>query len=135
MAPIDLSRSRPPPLSRAERERVVRRVRRLANLLDAAFVLPLVNRRVGMDSIVGLVPGVGDATMTMLSGYIVYEAWRLGVPTPTLLRMAANVAIDFGAGAVPIVGDVIDVMYKANLRNLALIEEHLRLEDHRATAS
>jgi Domain of unknown function (DUF4112) len=100
------------------------RLRRLAVLLDTAVHLPG-GIRVGADSIIGLAPGIGDALSTALAAYIVYEAHRLGLPTHKLWRMAANVVIDGLVGAVPILGDIFDVAFKANIRNLAIIEEHL----------
>jgi hypothetical protein len=100
------------------------RLRRLAVLLDTAVRLPG-GIRGGADSVIGLAPGIGDALSTGLAAYIVYEAHRLGLPTHKLWRMAANVVIDGLVGAVPILGDIFDVAFKANIRNLAIIEEHL----------
>lgn len=99
------------------------RLRWLAALLDTAVRLPG-GARVGADAIIGLVPGIGDAITTAMAAYIVYEAKRLGVPKRKLLRMAANVAIDGLVGAVPILGDLFDVAFKANIRNLRIIERH-----------
>lgn len=112
------------PRRHADQERTLERLRRLAVLLDTAVRLPG-GIRVGADSIVGLAPGIGDAITTAMAAYIVYEAHRLGVPTHKLWRMAANVAIDGLVGAVPIVGDIFDVAFKANIRNLEIIERHL----------
>ena len=103
----------------------IARLRSLAVLLDTAITLPG-GIRLGADSIIGLAPGIGDAITTALDAYIVFEAHRLGVPKHKLMRMAANVAIDGIVGSVPIVGDLFDVAFKANIRNLAIIEEHFR---------
>ena len=103
----------------------IARLRALAVLLDTAITLPG-GIRLGADAIIGLAPGIGDAITTALAAYIVYEAHRLGVPKHKLMRMAANVAIDGIVGSVPVVGDLFDVAFKANIRNLAIIEEHFR---------
>lgn len=103
----------------------VERLRRLARLLDAAVRIPGIGARVGLDGIVGLVPGIGDAATAALSLYIVLEARRLGVPKAALARMLANVAIDTLAGTVPLLGDIFDVAWKANLRNIGIIEQHM----------
>ena len=113
---------------RRSRRETLARLDRLARLLDTAISIPGTKIRFGADAIVGLVPGIGDAVTTGLSAYIVYEAHRLGVPRPLLARMVANVAADGLLGAVPIVGDVFDVMWKANRRNLRLLREHFERE-------
>ena len=115
------------PRGHADRERTLQRLRQLAVLLDTAVRLPG-GLRVGADSVIGLAPGIGDALTTALAAYIVYEAHRLGLPSHKLWRMAANVAIDGLVGAVPIFGDIFDVAFKANMRNLAIIEEHLGMK-------
>ena len=101
----------------------VARLRSLATLLDTAIRLPG-GIRVGADAVIGLAPGVGDALTTAMAAYIVYEAHRLGVPKHKLVRMAANVAIDGILGAVPVLGDIFDAAFKANIRNIAIIEDH-----------
>jgi hypothetical protein len=107
--------------------RKLRRLRRLATLMDAAVVIPGIQVRIGWDAVLGLVPGAGDALSAAISSYIVVEAARLGVPTGLLLRMAVNIAIDFFVGTVPIAGDWFDVIWRANLMNVALLERHLGL--------
>jgi Domain of unknown function (DUF4112) len=109
----------------AEARAALRRVERLAYWLDDRYRLPGTRFRVGLDGIVGLIPGVGDAVTGTLTAYIVYEAWRLGVPTSTLVRMLANLGIDSVVGVVPVVGDLLDLGYKANRRNLRLLHRHL----------
>lgn len=107
------------------REQRVARIDALAQLLDTAFVVPGTNIRFGVDALIGLVPGIGDAITTILSLYIVNEARALGVPKLLLARMLANVAFDGVVGAVPLVGDAFDVAFRANRRNVALLREHL----------
>lgn len=100
-------------------------VRDIAHWLDARFRLPGTQRRFGLDPLVGLIPGVGDAVGFVLAGWIFVEAVRLGASRATLLRIAANVVIDAGVGAIPVLGDIVDFAWKANIRNLALLERHL----------
>jgi hypothetical protein len=102
------------------------RLRRLAWLIDGAFKLPGTRFRFGLNSVIGLLPVGGDAVLGALSLYIIYEAARLGVPSRKLTRMLANAGIEVVGGSVPILGDLFDMALKANLRNLAIIEEHVR---------
>lgn len=97
------------------------RIDRLAGALDAKFRLPGTNWRFGWDGLVGLVPGVGDLLTVAPSVWMILEGRRLGVPAGVLARMAANTAVDFGLGSVPILGDLFDIAFKANLRNAALL--------------
>jgi Domain of unknown function (DUF4112) len=113
------------PRSRAER---IARIDALATLLDTAFIVPGTNIRFGLDALIGLVPGVGDAITTLMSLYIVREARALGVPRVLIARMLANVAIDGVIGAIPLVGDVFDVAWRANRRNFVLLQKHLASE-------
>lgn len=101
------------------------RVDRLARILDRAVGIPGTNIRFGLDSILGLVPGMGDVATGALSIYIILEAARLGVPRATLVRMLGNVAIDTVGGSVPIVGDLFDVAWKSNSRNVELLQRHV----------
>jgi hypothetical protein len=94
-------------------------------LLDTAFVVPGTSIRFGVDGLIGLVPGIGDAVTTALSLYIVHEAWQLGAPRRVITRMLANVALDGFIGAVPVAGDVFDVMWRANKRNVRILREWL----------
>lgn len=103
----------------------LKRLRRLAWLIDGAFSLPGTRFRFGLNSIVGLVPVGGDAILGAISLYIVYEAAQLGVPAPQLARMVANVGLEVLGGSVPVLGDLFDMALKANLRNLAIIERHV----------
>ena len=112
-------------LTAVDEPRRLERVRRLARLWDAAFGIPGTPFAVGLDPLLGLVPGVGDALGAGVALWIVLEAARLGASTNTLLHMLANVAIDALIGAVPIGGDVFDFAWKANLRNVELLERHV----------
>ena len=112
-------------LSRAQR---VARIDALATLLDTAFVIPGTNIRFGVDALIGLVPGIGDLITTALSLFIVREARALGAPRLLVARMLANVALDGLVGAVPLMGDAFDVAFRANRRNIALLQKHLARE-------
>lgn len=103
---------------------LMRRLDRLAAIMDDRFRIPFTNLRFGMDSVVGLVPGVGDAATTAVSALIVHQAWQAGVPQTLLARMAGNVAIDAVLGAIPLAGDLFDFSFKANRRNVWLLRQH-----------
>ncbi len=98
------------------------RARGLARLLDRAVQVPGTRIGLGLDGLLGLIPGVGDAAGGVLSLYILLLAWRAGVPGPVLARMAANVGIDVLVGTVPVLGDIADFAFKANLRNVELFD-------------
>jgi hypothetical protein len=101
------------------------RARTLARLLDSAVRVPGTGIRFGADAVIGLIPGLGDIGGAALAGYLVILAQRLGVPRAVVLRMLANVAVDTLGGTVPLIGDLFDVAYKSNLRNVALLERAL----------
>ncbi|MDF2811401.1 MAG: hypothetical protein K0S56_2432 [Microvirga sp.] len=103
----------------------VARVAMLARLLDSAFFIPGLNRRVGFDSVIGLFPGIGDAVSAALASYIIWEAHRLGLPRWKIARMIGNLVVDTTVGAIPVVGDLFDVFFRSNQRNLRIIHEHL----------
>ena len=107
--------------SGSERDVVTRRLRHLAWLLDSSIPLPGLGFRIGLDALIGLVPGLGDIVGTLLSGYIVAEAARIGAPRALLMRMAVNVGVEAVVGAVPVLGDLFDAGWKANQRNVALL--------------
>jgi len=113
------------PRSRAER---VARLDALATLLDTAVLIPGTNIRFGLDALIGLVPGIGDAITTAMSLYIVHEARQLGAPGYLIARMLYNVALDGLVGAVPLVGDAFDVIWRANKRNMRLLQDWLDRE-------
>ncbi|WP_101294221.1 DUF4112 domain-containing protein [Halegenticoccus soli] len=106
------------------------RLRALSYLLDNAIRVPGTDRRVGLDPVVGLVPVVGEFPTTALSAYIVAEAVHSGVPRATFLRMLFNLSVDAIVGAIPVVGDAFDAAWKANARNVALLEA--RVDDPNA---
>lgn len=116
------------PRSRAER---IARLDVLASLLDTAFIVPGTNIRFGVDALIGLVPGIGDVVTTLMSLYIVQEARALGAPRHLIARMLVNVALDGVVGAVPLLGDAFDVMWRANRRNMTLLQRHLAGEARR----
>lgn len=97
----------------------------LARWMDSVFEMPGVRFRFGWDALLGLIPGLGDTLTTLVSLYILGAARRYGVPRATMVRMAANIALDYLFGAVPLVGDAFDVYWKANQRNVALLRRHV----------
>lgn len=99
--------------------------RALARLLDSAIRVPGTGIRFGLDSLLGVIPGLGDAAGAVFSGYLVLLAAQLGVPKPLIARMVANVAIDTVVGGIPVLGDLFDVAWKSNTRNLALLESYI----------
>lgn len=101
------------------------RIERIARLMDEAFQIPGTNFRVGWDSIAGLIPGIGDVATAVISGFIIQEARRMGVPRRTLLRMISNVGVDVLAGTVPLAGDLFDAAWKSNRKNVDLLRKHL----------
>ncbi|MEW6497613.1 MAG: DUF4112 domain-containing protein [Cyanobacteriota bacterium] len=105
----------------------LRRLRRLSHLLDNAIGIPGTPIRFGLDPLLGLVPGIGDFLGTAFSIYIVLEAARWGVPRPVLVKMVSNILVDTVSGIVPVLGDLADVTWKANVKNIALLEQHLEL--------
>jgi uncharacterized membrane protein len=104
----------------------LKRMRQLSQLLDGAIAIPGTKQRIGIDPILGLIPGGGDTVSAALSGYIIVEAARMGVPREALMRMVGNLLIDTVAGSVPIIGDIFDVVSKANLRNMQIVESHVQ---------
>jgi Domain of unknown function (DUF4112) len=104
----------------------LKRMRQLSQLLDGAIAIPGTKQRIGIDPILGLIPGGGDTVSAALSGYIIIEAARMGLPRKALIQMVMNLVIDTVAGSVPIVGDIFDVVSKANLRNMQIVESHAK---------
>jgi hypothetical protein len=115
---------------RSRRERIAR-LDALASLLDTALVIPGVKIRFGLDALLGLVPGIGDAITTAMALFIVYEARRLGAPRHLILRMIGNVALDGMVGAVPLVGDAFDILWRSNRRNVRLLQDWLERDERR----
>ena len=108
-------------------------LRQVARFLDSAFLVPGTRYRIGLDPILGLIPGLGDLASPLFSIAVLWQARDLGVPKVVQLRMLFNVAIDTIVGVIPIAGDLFDVAWKSNERNLALLDHHA-LEEHRASA-
>jgi hypothetical protein len=108
-----------------EQERLRWFVERLSYWMDAAFEVPGVGLRFGLDALVGLIPVLGDVATTLVSFYIIGLAGQLGLPRITIARMSLNVLVDMVVGSVPFVGDAFDVWWKANLRNARLLEQRL----------
>ena len=116
----------------AEAAARLKRIKRLAWLVDAAFVIPGTKFRFGLNALIGLAPGAGDAVLGVVSLYIIHQAAVLGVPRPLLMRMIGNVVLEVAGGSIPVIGDLFDVALKANLRNIRILEEHLRATQFRA---
>ena len=104
---------------------VLRRIEMMEHLLERSFTIPGTNRKVGLDALAGLVPVVGDLVTAAMGAYIVWEASNLGLPKWKLWRMAGNIAIDTAFGAIPLVGDAFDVLFRSNTRNLRIVKRHL----------
>ncbi|WP_066766087.1 DUF4112 domain-containing protein [Croceicoccus pelagius] len=102
-----------------------KRIEAMEAVLERAFVIPGVNYRVGLDSVVGLVPVIGDVITAAMGAYIVWEARNLGIPKWKLWRMAANIGFDTAVGAIPVVGDAFDLLFRSNTKNLKIIKKHL----------
>jgi hypothetical protein len=101
------------------------RLEALARLMDGAFVIPGTNIRVGLDGIIGLVPIAGDLISGVISSYLIWEARQLGASRWVIGRMMANTLIDTTIGAIPVIGDAFDVLFRANMKNMALLRKHL----------
>jgi hypothetical protein len=109
----------------AERERLDR-LRQLGYLLDNSIPIPGTRYRIGLEAIIGLVPGLGDLVGGGFSAWIILQAARLGAPPSLLARMGWNLLVDTAVGAIPLLGDLFDAGFKANMRNLALLEGYLQ---------
>jgi len=119
------------PLSQRQQSRLVA-LRRVAELMDSAFVLPGTTYRIGLDPIIGLVPWVGDLVSPLFTIALLWQARDVRVPKVVLARMIFNAAVDAVVGAIPFAGDLFDFGWKANQRNMALLERHA-YEEHRAS--
>ncbi len=103
----------------------LKRLQQVSHLLDSAISVPGSKIRIGIDPILGLLPGAGDTLTGLMSVYIVFEAARMGVPAAVLGRMGLNILFDLLTGTVPVLGDLLDVTWKANSQNVALLERHM----------
>jgi Domain of unknown function (DUF4112) len=104
---------------------VRRRIESLERLLEGMIDVPVLDRKVGLDALLGLVPVAGDVIAAALGLYLVWEARNLGMPKWQLWRMAGNVGVDTLIGAVPVAGDLFDFLYRSNTRNLKIVRKHL----------
>lgn len=114
------------PINTAERLATLNRIRKLSRLMDTAIRIPGIGFRIGLDPIIGLIPGAGDVISTGFSAYIIYLATRFGIPSKDLRQMLLNIGLEAVVGTVPLVGDLFDAYYKSNIRNLAILEKHLQ---------
>ena len=109
------------------------RIEMMERVLERAFVIPGLNRGVGLDAVIGFVPLAGDAVAGAMGLYLVWEARNIGLPKRTIARMMMNVGMDTTLGAIPFIGDVFDFLFRSNTRNLRLIKRHLD-KHHPSTA-
>lgn len=110
-------------------------IRRVARLMDDAVEIPVLGIRVGLDSVIGLIPGGGDVAGAAMGGWIVVQAARMGASPSVLGRMLMNLGLDALIGAVPLLGDLFDLVFKANRRNVQILEDHIRNPDRTRTRS
>ena len=103
----------------------LKRMETVAWLLDTAFVIPGTRQRVGIDAIIGLIPGFGDIATTLLSSYVIWEARNLGLSRFAIGRMLANLAVHATVGAIPVVGDLFDAFFRVNQRNMRIVRAQL----------
>lgn len=110
-----------------------KRIEMMEMLLERSIVLPGVNRRIGLDAVVGLIPVIGDVITAAMGAYIIWEARNLGMPKWKIWRMMGNLGFDTALGAIPLAGDAFDFLYRSNSRNLKIIKRHLD-KHHPSTA-
>jgi uncharacterized protein DUF4112 len=120
------ARQRPDLVVGTVESRKLERLRALVRVLDNSLRIPGTGYRFGVDALVGLIPGIGDAIGAIFSTFIIFQAARLGAPRAMLVRMMVNVGIDTLVGEVPLLGDLFDVAWKSNIKNLNLLEAHLQ---------
>jgi hypothetical protein len=113
-------------MNTAQRIATLNRIRRLSRLMDTAIGIPGSKFRIGIDPIVGLIPGAGDLIATAFSAYIIFLATRLGIPGKDLRKMIFNIGLEAVVGTVPLIGDWFDAYFKSNIRNLSILEEYLQ---------
>ncbi|NWG47296.1 MAG: DUF4112 domain-containing protein [Alphaproteobacteria bacterium] len=111
--------------SPADEDALLADAERLADWLDRRFVLPGTRIRFGFDSLLGLVPGIGDSLTAAIGVYVIVRAHEAGAPPLLLLRMGGNLLLDALVGSIPLLGDAFDVVFKANARNARLLRRHV----------
>ena len=120
-------------LTPRESEQSMARVEALARLMDGAIGIPGTNIRMGLDALIGLVPVAGDMVSAIISSYLIWEARQLGAPRWLIARMVTNTFLDTTIGAIPVVGDAFDVMFRANMKNMALLRKHMEKKGIKST--
>lgn len=116
-------------MNTVQRLATLNRIRKLSRLMDTAFRIPGTPFRIGLDPIIGIVPGLGDLIATAFSAYIIFLAARFSIPREDLAKMIYNIALEAVVGTIPILGDIFDAFYKSNIRNLKILETHLEVAD------
>jgi hypothetical protein len=119
---------------RQNKQAAIANLEMLAKLMDSQFKIPGTNIRFGLDSLIGLVPGVGDFSTLLVSGYMVATLAQNGASGFVLARMGLNIVLDALFGSIPLVGDIFDIAFRANQRNVALAREHYIEGRHRGSA-
>ena len=114
-----------------EKHQKIEQLRRIAELLDGQFRIPGTDIEFGLDAIIGLLPGIGDLISGGISMWLIREARRLGAPRWLIARMIWNVAVDVSVGVVPVLGDMLDVAWKANRMNMELLSRHFKTSSRR----
>jgi hypothetical protein len=115
-------------------QRSLKDIEKLAKLMDAQFKVPGTNIRFGLDSLIGLIPGVGDLSTFAVSGYMLWIMANNGASGFLLARMVLNILIDAIVGMVPLLGDIFDIAFKANIRNMKLMQQHYAEGRHKGSA-
>ena len=110
-------------------EEAIERLKWIARWMDSAFRIPGTSRRVGLDSIIGFIPGVGDTITGLVSAEFIRQAIIHGARKRTIIKMAANIGVDTLVGSIPLVGDIFDFAFKANAKNLRLLEREFSRSD------
>lgn len=104
----------------------LRRMRNIASIMDAQF--NVMGFKIGLDSVIGLIPWLGDVIAAIIAAYIIFEAYTIGIPKEIIAKMMGNVVLDMVIGGIPIIGDVFDILFKANLRNMRMVEAYVENE-------
>lgn len=113
----------------------IERARKLACLLDSAFKIPIIGKKVGLDPLLGLLPVGGDVLAALISCYLIWVAYELGLPRRIMLRMALNIALDWALGMIPVVGDWTDMVWKSNRANFQILEAAYKKHGSNASSS